>query len=94
MPSVKGLDVLNDCQENKRILQKLPDWLTTRWNRTVTERMSRGKPYPIFKDFVTFLQEESKVANNPISSLGALRLQDGGSKTKNKSFEFRDSRRS
>lgn len=30
MPHVKGLQVLNDCEENQKILVKLPDWVTSR----------------------------------------------------------------
>lgn len=33
----KGLEILNDCYENQKILVKLPDWLTSRWNRKVIE---------------------------------------------------------
>ena len=37
MSHVKGLEILNDCHENQKILCKLPDWLTSRWNRKVVE---------------------------------------------------------
>lgn len=37
MFQIKGLEVLNDCSENQRMLSKLPDWLTERWNRKVIE---------------------------------------------------------
>lgn len=37
MSQIKGLEVLNDCNENQKILAKLPDWLTSRWNRKVME---------------------------------------------------------
>lgn len=29
MPHVKGLDILNDCEENQKLVQKLPDWAVT-----------------------------------------------------------------
>lgn len=32
MISIKALEILNDCNENRKILSKLPDWLTARWN--------------------------------------------------------------
>ncbi|KAI2667077.1 FHA domain-containing protein PS1 [Labeo rohita] len=36
MPHIKRLQVLNDCEENQKMLQKLPDWLTSHWNRHET----------------------------------------------------------
>ncbi|KAK0142369.1 hypothetical protein N1851_019890 [Merluccius polli] len=48
MPHVKGLQVLNDCEENQKVLQKLPDWLTSRWNRHVTKQMRKTEEYPNF----------------------------------------------
>lgn len=33
MPHIRGLKVLDDCEENQKLLQKLPDWITARWNR-------------------------------------------------------------
>ncbi|KAJ8403846.1 hypothetical protein AAFF_G00347140 [Aldrovandia affinis] len=51
MPHVQGLKVLDDCEENQKLLQKLPDWATTRWNRHVTRELNAGKPYPSFKAF-------------------------------------------
>lgn len=32
MPCVKGLEILNDCAENQKMLQKLPEWAAARWN--------------------------------------------------------------
>ena len=49
MPHIQGLKVLDDCEENHKLLQKLPDWATTRWNRYVTKALDEGKPYPGFE---------------------------------------------
>lgn len=73
MPHVKGLQVLNDCEENQKILVKLPDWVTSRWNRYVTEQLDRGNDYPSFHEFASFISKESRIACNPVSSLHALR---------------------
>ncbi|XP_048048491.1 uncharacterized protein LOC125269604 isoform X2 [Megalobrama amblycephala] len=32
MPHVKGLQIMNDYQENQKLVQKLPDWVASRWN--------------------------------------------------------------
>ncbi|XP_055004474.1 AMME syndrome candidate gene 1 protein isoform X1 [Boleophthalmus pectinirostris] len=39
MPHVKGLQILNDCEENQKLLRKLPDWINARWNRHVTKTL-------------------------------------------------------
>lgn len=32
MVHIKALEILNDCNENRKILSKLVDWLTAKWN--------------------------------------------------------------
>ena len=73
IPCIKGLDVLNDCQENQKILAKLPDWLTTQWNRKVAETEEARGVFPTFSEFVRFVTKEAKIACNPITLLHALR---------------------
>ncbi|XP_063740237.1 uncharacterized protein LOC134864868 [Eleginops maclovinus] len=76
MPHVAGLTVLDDCEENQKLLQKLPDWLTTRWNRLVSKALDEGKPYPNFEEFSSFVAKEACIACNPVSSLHALKQMD------------------
>lgn len=73
MPHVQGLKVLDDCEENKKILLKLPDWATTCWNRYVTKLLDEDKAYPGFADFADFVAEEARIACNPVPSLFALK---------------------
>lgn len=73
MPHVKGLQVLNDCEENQKMLVKLPVWITSRWNRYVTKQLDQAKEYPSFKEFASFITEEARIACNPVSSLYALK---------------------
>lgn len=49
MPLLKTLEVLNDCNENQKILLKLPDWLVSRWNRKVVEAREGNAGFPKFK---------------------------------------------
>lgn len=72
MPHIKGLQVLNDCEENQRMLQKLPDWVTSRWNRHVTKQLQETHEYPSFKEFAKFLAHEADVACNPVTSLKVI----------------------
>ncbi|XP_034150370.1 uncharacterized protein LOC114839868 [Esox lucius] len=59
MPHIKGLQMLNDCEENRKMLQKLPDWVTSRWNRHVTMQLRKKEEYPNFKEFAEFLAQEA-----------------------------------
>ncbi|KAJ8333475.1 hypothetical protein SKAU_G00414830 [Synaphobranchus kaupii] len=67
LPHVKGLQVLNDCEENKKMLQKLPDWVTSRWNRHVTRQLKQTEDYPSFKEFADFIAQEAEIACNPMT---------------------------
>ncbi|XP_034088632.1 uncharacterized protein LOC117557059 [Gymnodraco acuticeps] len=76
MSQIKGLEVLNDCNENQRMLAKLPDWLTSSWNRKVTEMEEQNHTFPTLSQFVKFLTREAKIACNPITSLHALKSRE------------------
>lgn len=69
MPHVKGLDILNDCEENQKLVHKLPDRLTSRWNSLVTRSLNEKQEFPSFKEFASLLSTEAKIAWNPITSL-------------------------
>lgn len=71
-PHVKGLEILSDCEENQRLLQKIPEWLATRWNRKVTVTLMEGNDFPSFKDFAEFVALEAEIACNPVTSSYAL----------------------
>lgn len=73
MPHVEGLKVLNDQEENKKLLYRLPDWLVTRWGSTVAEHDMKGQPYPNFHVFTTFMAAQARMATRPICSLLALK---------------------
>ena len=76
MPHVKGLDILNDCEENQKLVYKLPDWAASRWNRQATRSLNDRQEFPSFKDFAIFVSTEAEIACNPITSLYALRSSD------------------
>ena len=58
------------------MLQKLPDWLTSRWNRHVTKQMRKTEEYPNFKEFSVFVAEEAEIACNPVTSFQALKTTE------------------
>ncbi len=76
IPHVKGLEILNDCEENQKLVHKLPDWAASRWNRQVTTALMDGKEFPSFHDFVNFMSTEAEIMCNPITSLYALHSRE------------------
>lgn len=70
---IKSLEILNDCNENLKILSKLPDWLAASWNRKVIEIEEQTNQFPTFSQFVEFLTREAKIACNPVTSLQSLK---------------------
>ena len=69
MSHVEELKILNDCRENRKILQKLPEWLTHRWSRIVAHHNT----YPDFKTFVEFLTKEADIVCNPVTTIKTSR---------------------
>ncbi|XP_059922876.1 uncharacterized protein LOC132468987 [Gadus macrocephalus] len=55
------------------MLQKLPDWITSRWNRHATKQLQQREEYPTFKEFAEFMVQEAEIACNPMTSLNALK---------------------
>ncbi|KAL1280039.1 hypothetical protein QQF64_014639 [Cirrhinus molitorella] len=68
IPHVKGLSILNDCEENHKLLKKLPEWMMRHWSRIVVEELDRSGEYPSFVHFTEFMQTEARIACNPIAS--------------------------
>ena len=46
MVDMKGLEILNDNRENRKLLQKLPDWIISRWGRVASDSKKRYGAYP------------------------------------------------
>ena len=68
----ENLNVLNDGVENQKLTAKLPDWLSSRWNRSATRYQLEHERFPSFNYFVTFLTMEANIACNPITSYHAV----------------------
>lgn len=55
---IKYLKVLDDPDENQRMLQKLPSFVVTRWSRVVDRWLSKeDHAYPPFTEFCGFLKK-------------------------------------
>ncbi|XP_039463550.1 uncharacterized protein LOC120436748 isoform X2 [Oreochromis aureus] len=68
IPHVKGLAILNDCEENHKLLKKLPEWIVRKWSRTVVDELDESGTYPNLACFTDFLSREARIACNPIAS--------------------------
>ena len=66
MTCVPGLEILNDCRENRKLLRKLPDWVVRKWSKVVVQTVGR---YPSFAEFSNFIRSESDMANHPITTM-------------------------
>ena len=76
MVNIKALEILNDCNENRKILSKLPDWLTASWNRKANEMKEEKNEFPSFSYFVKFLTKEARIACDPVTSLQSLKQRE------------------
>lgn len=59
VPYVTGLVILNDCEENHKLLKKSPDWMVCRWSRIVMDELDVSGDYPSFSHFTDFMQKEA-----------------------------------
>lgn len=75
-PQVKGSEILSDSEENQMLLQKVPKWLESRWNRQVSEALMNGRDFPTFADFTKFVSREAEMACNPVTSMHAVHPSD------------------
>ena len=46
IPYVKGLAILNECEENHKLLKKLPEWIVRKWSRIVVDELDTSGRYP------------------------------------------------
>lgn len=76
MANNDSLYILNDGIENQKLAAKLPDWLSSGWNRQATQYQLEHRRFPSFSYFVTFLSMEASIACNPITSFHALRQSE------------------
>ncbi|CAB4034962.1 Hypothetical predicted protein, partial [Paramuricea clavata] len=67
MEKVSSLNVLNDVQENQKMISKLPKWLSNRWARVVYKSREEKNKFPPFSEFVRFLVTETNIACDPVN---------------------------
>ena len=83
---ITSLRSLNDAEENKKILLKLPDWIITKWGNVVDQNDEKGFEYPTFHEFIQFLTHQAKMATRPVCSLHALKEEQKSNLTDTKRY--------
>ena len=90
MNKIGSLKVLNNDQENCKLVSKLPKWAIDRWSCVVHQSKTERGTFPPFSEFVKFLSREVDIVCDPVISSQSLKEDDnkkpndddGRSKTK------------
>lgn len=61
MPHVEGLQILNNCEENQKLVQKLLEWAASLWNRQVTQSLREKSSFPDFRAFAALSHWKQKL---------------------------------
>ena len=67
--SNKSLSVLDDEQENRALLFKIPDFCHKGWAKKAAKARAERSPYPEFSEFCKFIRYQSEVVNDPITRI-------------------------
>lgn len=63
MIDVPDLESLNERSENRKIVDRLPEWLANRWKRKVNVYKSEKRTFPKLRYFANFIKEEAEIAS-------------------------------
>lgn len=66
MISNRSLRILNDCEENEKIVDKVPDWLRFKWASVIAKTQRNEDRYPSFYEFSLLVKEHADVMALPI----------------------------
>ena len=78
MVTIKPLKVLNDCVENEKIMENVPDWLRMKWAHIV-EKAVRCEPRGddrYFQQFSDYIEDEAYIMSLPVSRAATHRIKD------------------
>ncbi len=65
IPRVKGLSIINDCEENHRLLKKTALVDCAQMELNVVEELDKSGDYASSLSFTLFVQKEARIALNP-----------------------------
>ncbi|XP_051917653.1 uncharacterized protein LOC127598109 [Hippocampus zosterae] len=61
VPYGEELTFLNSCEENYKLLEKMPEWIIHKWSQIVMDELEIHGEYPNFACFVQFLKTEAQI---------------------------------
>ena len=67
--SNRSLAILDDKNENRILLYKIPDFCLNKWEDIVSSALMNDRGFPSFAEFCKLLRIQSKIKNNPITSV-------------------------
>jgi Pao retrotransposon peptidase/Family of unknown function (DUF5641)/Protein of unknown function (DUF1759) len=67
METLPSLRVLNDYKEARKLKEKLPSWMSTRWGREIHRIKKKKQEEPRFEDFVNFMRDEVDILYDPLN---------------------------
>ena len=73
MNKIGSLKVLNDNQENCKLVTKLPKWAIDHWSRVIHQSKTERGTFPPFSEFLKFLSREADIACDPVVSSQSLK---------------------
>ena len=68
MTAIDDLKILNDTRENRKLQTKLPPRLRDRWAKIAFDTRDETGRFPTFENFVRFVERQSDIANDPMTS--------------------------
>ena len=82
MQKISSLKVLDDDQENHKIVSKLSRWAAVRWGRLVHNWKEERNSFPPFSEFVKFVVKEADIACDP-ANLRKINKEEDSKRPKN-----------
>ena len=82
MQRISSLKVLDDDQENLKMVSKLPRWAAVRWGRLVYNWREENDSFPPFSEFVKFIVKEADIACDPVN-LRKINKEEDNKRPKN-----------
>ncbi len=82
MQRISSLKVLDDDQENLKMVSKLPRWAAVRWGRLAYNWREENDSFPPFSEFVKFIVKEADIACDPVN-LRKINKEEDNKRPKN-----------
>ena len=67
--SNQSLAILDDENENRILLYKIPDFCLNKWQEIVSSALMSRRSFPRFDEFCRFLSLQSHIKNNPVTAV-------------------------